>query len=111
MDNSNPFKTFSEDATDRTWAHWSLESNALLWQAVAPHSGLEPDSLDVNHLQLSMVGVMRPKSGLALFLPMLDAAVLHVERGTLPIVEAAENTRYSTVQLSAYALWAKSLML
>ena len=111
MDNSNPFKTFSEDATARTWTQWSLETNALLWQAVALHSGLEPDSLDVNHPELSMVGVMRPKSGLALFLPMLDAAVLHVQRGTLPTVEAAEDPRYSTIQLSAYALWAKSLKL
>lgn len=97
----------ARDATNLTWATWALKDEAVVWKVVALHSALEPDSF-VYSLDSCAIG-LQPRC--ARFKDGLEAAVLHVEKGTLTTVKSADDPCNAVVQLSAYAHWAQSLRL
>ena len=100
--NSGPFR----HASPLTWAKWSLQVNAFVWEAVALHCAMDPDCFDAG---ADSIHSNDGFSGVRPFIAWLDSAELHVKHGTLATVETADDPCNSIVNISEYAAWAKRL--
>ena len=106
-------------AADRwTWMTWYRFEELLLWQLVALHSSLDPESLGEitdgvieafvrDNGDLSDV----PTDNAVRFRHNLNTAAAAVEDGELGCVEIADDLWYSTVRVAAFHAWSRKVRL
>ena len=101
LDSFSRFGT--ELADESTWRHWCRFHQVELWQAVALQLHMDPDKGPWD--RLNVLGERHLSTPQHLFSDHMRQALLHIERGSLSIVEAGKLPRRAKVRLWEFAAW------